>query len=281
MNLLIAPLEALIDPLLSDPERRVLLSLFSFRGKNTDTVWPSINAIAERANLNDQTRVSKLTASLANKGWLTKKKRGFTGCNEYKLEVPARLDSLPNLDADAKLGQNTNSNLDGDTNSNLDSDAKCKEQTTEQTNEEEKHTAIEKSFDLIWNRYPKREGSNPKNKAFSCFKARVAEGCMIEHMAAGVARYVLFCKQKGMIGTSYVMQATRFFGPGKEFENDWEVSNANHSNNSQHGLQHTGVAPKLSTVGRNSLAADNYRRKLAQERGEDAGSGDYAVATLG
>ncbi len=68
MSLLVAPLEALTDKMLSDPERRVLLSLFSFRGKNTENVWPSSKEIAERANINDITWISKLTKSLCEKG---------------------------------------------------------------------------------------------------------------------------------------------------------------------------------------------------------------------
>ena len=127
MSILVAPLEALTDSRLTDPERRVLLALFSFRDKTTNTVWPSIGKLADRANLKDKTRVSKLTRNLCEKGWLTKKKRGFTGGNAYTLLFPSILDS------EAKLGGDANSNLDSDTNSNLDSAAKCKEQTKEQT----------------------------------------------------------------------------------------------------------------------------------------------------
>lgn len=140
MTLLVAPLEVLTDTRLTDPERRVLLALFSYRGKNTNTVWPSLSALAERAHINDQTRVSKLTKSLADKGWLTKKKRGFTGGNEYTLTVPetalSNLDSDTNLAPDTNLDGDTNSNLDSDTKSNLDSAAKYKEQTIEQTKEQ-------------------------------------------------------------------------------------------------------------------------------------------------
>ena len=118
MSILVAPLEALTDPLLSDPERRVLLSLFSFRGKVTELVFPSLDALAERSNINDKTRVSKITTSLAKKGWLTKKKKGFTGCNQYTMCMPER---LTNLDSETNLALETN--LVADTNSNLDSDA--------------------------------------------------------------------------------------------------------------------------------------------------------------
>ena len=119
MSILVAPLEALTDSLLSDPERRVLLALFSYRGKVTELVFPSLDALAERSNINDKTRVSKITTSLAKKGWLTKKKKGFTGCNQYTMCMPER---LTNLDSETNLALETN--LDTDTNSNLDSDTK-------------------------------------------------------------------------------------------------------------------------------------------------------------
>ena len=114
MSILVAPLEALTDSLLSDPERRVLLALFSYRGKVTELVFPSLEALAERSNINDKTRVSKVTTSLAKKGWLTKKKKGFTGCNQYTMCMPER---LTNLDSETNLALETN--LDADTNSNL------------------------------------------------------------------------------------------------------------------------------------------------------------------
>lgn len=157
MSLLIAPLEALIDDRLTDSERRVLLALFSWRGKDTNTVWPGLEAIAERALIKDTARVSKLTSSLAKKGWLTKKKRGFTGTNKYTLTVPdipaklegdanqepdtnkgedANLGNSPNLAPDTKLAGDAISNLAPDTKSNLASDAKCNEQTTEHSKEQ-------------------------------------------------------------------------------------------------------------------------------------------------
>lgn len=139
MTILVAPLEALTDPLLSDPERRVLLALFSFRAKNTENVYPKLPALAERSLVKDHTRISKLTTSLANKGWLTKKKRGFTGCNQYFLTIPERLsnlDSETNLAPETNLDADTNSNLDSETKSNVAPETKYREQTIEQTIEQ-------------------------------------------------------------------------------------------------------------------------------------------------
>ena len=122
MNILVAPLEALTDSMLSDPERRVLLALFSYRGKVTELVFPSLEALSERSNISDKTRISKITTSLAKKGWLTKKKRGFTGCNQYTMCMPERLTNLDletNLALETNLVPDTNSNLDSDTNYDL------------------------------------------------------------------------------------------------------------------------------------------------------------------
>lgn len=85
---MIAPLEALTDDRLTDPERRVLLALYSFRGKNTNTVWPKLDALAGRCHIKDTTRISKVTTALAKKGWLSKKRRGFTGLVSYEMTIP-------------------------------------------------------------------------------------------------------------------------------------------------------------------------------------------------
>ena len=69
-KILVAPLEALTDPELTDQERRVLLALFSYRGRLTENVWPTREQIGERANIKDLAAVGKRTSALAKKGWL-------------------------------------------------------------------------------------------------------------------------------------------------------------------------------------------------------------------
>lgn len=157
-----------MDTRLSDPERRVLMALFSFRNKNTDTVWPRVEWLACRAGIVDVTRVSKVTRSLAKKGWLTKKKRGFSGYIQYTLTVPDEAtkvmqqsnldceskleekanqktdqekDSSTNLDSESNFDGNAKSNLDSETKSNLDSESNCREQSIEQSIEHEREAA--------------------------------------------------------------------------------------------------------------------------------------------
>ncbi len=86
-----------------------------------------------------------------------------------------------------------------------------------------KTSAYPEDFEEAWYEYPSREGSNPKNHAYSAWKARKAEGVLADQMIAGVRRYAEFCRAKGSVGTSYVMQAKRFFGTAREFDNGWQV----------------------------------------------------------
>jgi hypothetical protein len=79
-------------------------------------------------------------------------------------------------------------------------------------------------FDELWKRYPARSGSNPKSKAWGAVRSRLAENVPIEVLGAGLDRYIAYVEAEGMSGGNFVMQAARFFGINKEYENDWEVS---------------------------------------------------------
>ena len=86
---LCAPLSALIDDRLSKSERLVLLGLYSFHDYKVDKpVFPSRAALAMRSDLTNTTRVTELTNSLALKGWITKKRKGFTNLIDYRLHTP-------------------------------------------------------------------------------------------------------------------------------------------------------------------------------------------------
>ena len=87
---LCAPLSVLIDDRLSKSERLVLMGLYSFHDYKSDRpVFPSRKALAKRSDLNNTTRVTELTNSLAQKGWVTKKRKGFSNLIDYRLHVPA------------------------------------------------------------------------------------------------------------------------------------------------------------------------------------------------
>jgi DNA-binding MarR family transcriptional regulator len=98
----IVPIESFYDNDLTPAEFRMLSVLYSFRDKNANTVWPSLDAIAERAGYSDITQVSRMTTKLANKGWLNKSKRKrVRGPNVYELTVPDRIQLGRNSQVDS------------------------------------------------------------------------------------------------------------------------------------------------------------------------------------
>ncbi len=83
----IIPNEVMADHRLTLIEMRVLIALFSFRGKNTNLVWPSRIQIGERCGYAGGT-ISNATKSLIKKGWLRKSKQVFNGPNTFEITVP-------------------------------------------------------------------------------------------------------------------------------------------------------------------------------------------------
>lgn len=81
-------------------------------------------------------------------------------------------------------------------------------------------------FEAAWAAFPKRAGDNPKRTAWHAWRARLAAGDTAEDMAAGVARFAAYCRGTGKVGTEYVMQAQRFFGPSRPFAQDWRLPKA-------------------------------------------------------
>jgi uncharacterized protein YdaU (DUF1376 family) len=78
-------------------------------------------------------------------------------------------------------------------------------------------------FLTAWRSYPRRLGSNPRLGAWHAWQARVREGESVIEMGFGVDRYRKFCQSQGKVGTEFVMQGSRFFGPKREYEQEWVV----------------------------------------------------------
>lgn len=77
-------------------------------------------------------------------------------------------------------------------------------------------------FEVAWSQYPKRGGNNSRQEAARAWHARRAEGVLPETMLAGLLRYATYCDAEGWIGSRYVMQGKRFFGPSRPFAETWD-----------------------------------------------------------
>ena len=84
---LVCPLAAILDDRLSYPERMVLLALYSYQGK-AGSVYPSREQLSGRSGINSIQRISVMTSCLVELGWLAKQKKGWTGRNQYYLQIP-------------------------------------------------------------------------------------------------------------------------------------------------------------------------------------------------
>jgi hypothetical protein len=83
----IVPIEVWHDKRLTLEQMRVLGVLFSFRGKNTDVVWPSRAEIAARCGMN-VCSVSSAIAGLEWLGWLAEVESGHSTATRYTITVP-------------------------------------------------------------------------------------------------------------------------------------------------------------------------------------------------
>lgn len=78
-------------------------------------------------------------------------------------------------------------------------------------------------FDLAWASYPKRAGGNVRRDALKAWEARRKAGVDSDVMHDGTLRYAAFCLATGKVGTEYVMQGSRFYGPGQPFAEAWAI----------------------------------------------------------
>jgi len=83
------PIEVLSDKRLTLWQIKVLVGLLSFRNKNSDTVWPGRDALAQRCGGMHVSNISKTTAELCELGWLVKQGNGGNSRSAiYKITVP-------------------------------------------------------------------------------------------------------------------------------------------------------------------------------------------------
>jgi hypothetical protein len=68
----------------------VLLALYSYLGKARN-VYPSREQLCVRSGINSIQRISVMTSRLVELGWLVKRKRGWTGRNQYYLQIPMHM----------------------------------------------------------------------------------------------------------------------------------------------------------------------------------------------
>lgn len=145
----VVPLEVVQDRRLTLEQTRVLVALFSFRNKVTNTVWPSRAAIAERTGMHPS-NISSATTALVNLGWLQKEGTGgHSKSTRYTLCVPdlvkpTTVAQQATVAESATVAQSATQTVAHSATPPLADSATRKEQSIEHTNEQ-KNTARARS----------------------------------------------------------------------------------------------------------------------------------------
>lgn len=79
-------------------------------------------------------------------------------------------------------------------------------------------------FEQAWRLYPRRAGTNPKDKAFQQWNLRLKEGDKEQDLINGTMRYAECLKKTNKIGSEYVLQAQTFYGPSKHYKAEFKVA---------------------------------------------------------
>ena len=86
--------------------------------------------------------------------------------------------------------------------------------------EKAKEPDADTTFTSAWREYPKRKGTNPAKPAREQFVVTIERGVAARLLVASVKAYAADCREQGIVGTRFVMQASKFFGtdePWREF----------------------------------------------------------------
>lgn len=101
----LVPIEVIQDKRLTLEQTRVLIALFSFRSRTTDTVWPSRAAIAERTGMHPS-NISAATSALVTLGWLLKVgSGGHSKASRYTLCNPTTVAERATVAASTTVAQ--------------------------------------------------------------------------------------------------------------------------------------------------------------------------------
>ncbi|WP_411704380.1 helix-turn-helix domain-containing protein [Edaphovirga cremea] len=238
-----------------NPLRKLVLVKLADNASDQGECWPAIRYVAQQCEISERSvqnhikqlvkdgllRVEERKAAnglnRSNIYYLMLKKRGenpapsavvpaFPGVTPASAGVtpapsgvaPAPIGATPAPTMGANAAPRTNHSLDPVIDPVTGTDGGIAEES------EGKKKSYPDAFETLWAIYPQREGNNSKQAAFNSWNARRKEGVPADHLLSGMIRYADYCQIKGLGGTVYVMQGSRFFGTRREYENSWAIA---------------------------------------------------------
>jgi hypothetical protein len=228
---------------LSWPTKAILMVLAYRANSDSLECWPSLKTLARETSLS-LAQAKRELRRLCERGLIEKTRRQGKGAARastlYRLALPSDTQSLGSPKArltqslgNPKLGSHrayprltqslaprlTQSHEQGIYNRELNSIGSS-------TCDEPAHTPSQ-DFEIFWQAYPKRSGSNPKKPALKCWQARLKEkGVTAADLIGSAKAYAGYCQATDKLGTEYVMQAKTFLGPNDCWRQDWKPPGA-------------------------------------------------------
>lgn len=174
----VVPIEAFTDKRLTLEQLRVLGVLYSFKNKESNTVFPSRDAIAERCGMH-KANISMATSGLEKLGWVSKEgKGGHSRATRYTLHIPETVAQSATVAGQTTVAQSATGGVaDQATRLPVAESATRKEQSSEQTTYGQ--------FDDFWNQYPKKVSKAEAEKAWRKLKPK---GQLLVDLMAGLDR---------------------------------------------------------------------------------------------
>lgn len=214
-------------------ELLVMLALADF-ANDAGECWPSIPVLAQKARLSVR-QTQRVLSALEVAGELRRSRSngGRNRPSRYSITVTENHDKITVTKLQCKnvtgdiYGMQTVTPMSPALNRHrtVNTDTACvksrslaKKKKSPQSNHN-----TDPQFEKAWSLYPKRSGSNPKERARSAWRARIHEGADPLIMIAGIERYAAYVRAVEWEETQYVKQAATFFGPDKHFLDQWTI----------------------------------------------------------
>ena len=216
---------------------KLVLIKLADNANDEGTCWPSYKNMAKQCEMSERT-VMRYMSNLIALGFVSKSSRIHDSrqtSNMYRLHI----DSAARGDSVSPGGVTVSH--PGGVSESPGGVSQCHPESSGKNRQENRHkesgnttaagaaSGYPVEFENTWQKYPKREGGNPKARAVKAWRARLKAGADSADIEAGVERYAKYLRAKGKEGTQYVMQAATFFGPDEHWTQAWDAKPDNSS----------------------------------------------------
>lgn len=199
--------------------------------------WKSNKRFAEFFDMSES-RISELITSLKNKGYITVQltrtnegfKRSIRVITTSEIRSPQHFDNPKSAHRNVEVRTSEKADIGNTEGGNTVEDNFSLVASAPSAPATKKPTAKKANspkFEEAWQEYPKRGGSNPKDKAAKAWNARVKEGVPEDELLAAVKRYKAYCVANRMLNTRYVAMTATFFGTDGRYKEDYRIENKN------------------------------------------------------